>query len=208
MNIKNFEVDWDSYDDVSLLGNKIKSRLGNLNPNRISKKEKEAYIFDTCMKIWNIDTLEHYAHLKLDTNKKYYIYCHMNKSWKIRPNFQGVISFIATLNIPYKPFYIGKGTGNRYLNFNRNGYHKKIKDLNGENGDECAAFIIRNNLSEYEALSYEDKLIDILGLKVYGGLLSNLDEGYEPKERRKFYNEHLEKIKELTKNHKIPRNIN
>lgn len=205
MNIKYFEVDWDSYDDISALGNKIKSRLGCLNPHRISKKEKEGRIFDECLNIWNCDISKHYEHLKLDKTKKYYVYCHMNNSWRIRVNHEGKVSFLATLGLPCKPFYIGKGTGNRHQNFNRNGYHKKIKDLNENNGDDCSSFIIKDNLSEYEAFSYEDKLIDILGLKVYGGILTNLDEGYDPENRRKYYKDSLEKITDYHKSFRTPR---
>ena len=55
MKIVKYEVDWDSYESVSKLGNIIKSRCGELNPNRISKREKNRQILEACDKILSTD---------------------------------------------------------------------------------------------------------------------------------------------------------
>lgn len=204
MVIKTFTVDWESYDEVSKLGKIIKCRIGEINPNRLSKSKKEGLIFDCCRTIWDTSTLNHYDNLNLDITPKYYIYCHMNEKWKIWPGHNGRLSFAASIGITHSPFYIGKGCGNRVNQLNRNGYHTKLKERFNESGENIFSLIIKNNLTEIESLSYEDKLIDIFGLKVYGGMLANLDEGYKPRERRMLYP--YDKLIELTKSTKLPRN--
>lgn len=124
---KTFVVDWNDYTAVSKLGNMIKSRLGELNPNKISKQQKQGLMFDCCTNIWNTATLPHYQTLELDANPKYYVYCHMNRKWKIWPGHDARLTFAASLGISCSPFYIGKGTGSRSANFNRNGYHKNYE---------------------------------------------------------------------------------
>jgi hypothetical protein len=47
--------------------------------------------------------------------------------------------------------------------------------------------IVSNNLQEAKALELEAKLIDIFGLQIYGGWLTNLDEGHDSKLRRQRY---------------------
>lgn len=201
--LKTFTVEWDNYEEVTKLGSKIKTRLGVINPNRLSKRQKEGFLFDSCMKIFNCDTSSHYQLLNLDSTPKYYVYCHMNGQWKIWPNHSGRLSFAAILGITHSPFYIGKGTGSRSKNLNRNGYHKKLKDAFEENGSDIENFIIKDNLTEFEAIALEDKLIDIFGLKVFGGMLGNLDEGHRSDERRLLYKDDYEKLMKLTRNKKL-----
>lgn len=207
MNEKTFIVDWDSYESVSKLANKVKCRCVQLNPNTIKKKDKEGHILDACLNIWNTDISSHYSGLSLDHTPKYYIYCHANSIWKIDPHIGGKMAFLGILGIGFKPFYVGKGTGNRSQNLTRNGYHTKLKEKFEENGEDCIAIVIKNQLTEMEALAYEDKLIDILGLKVYGGVLANLDEGYKPQERRKLYQKPYDILKFFNQRVKIPRHL-
>jgi hypothetical protein len=47
--------------------------------------------------------------------------------------------------------------------------------------------IIKDKLSEYEALELESKLVDIYGIKAEGGFLLNLDSCYKPLLRRRMY---------------------
>ena len=177
-------------------------RLGEINPNRLLKRQKEGYIFDSCMKIFTCDTISHYQLLQLDPTPKYYVYCHMNGQWKIWPDHNGRLSFAATLGIAHSPFYIGKVTGDRFKNLNRNGYHKKLKNAFEEDGATIEHFIIKDNLTEFEAIALEDKLIDIFGLKVYGGMLGNLDEGFKADERRMLYHDDYDKLMKLTRSKK------
>jgi hypothetical protein len=181
--IKTFTVDWDSYADVSRLGGVIKSRLGTINPKKISKKERFRVLFNACRDIWEFDTSAHYAGLDLDTERKYYVYAHLDPTSKIAINFNPRTTFGASVGMTHFPFYIGKGTGDRYKDFNWNETHRKMR----QKIVTPIAIILKDNLTEAEALAFEDKLIDIFGLKVFGGYLTNLDEGYHPQQRRDLY---------------------
>lgn len=91
--------------------------------------------------------------------------------------------------INHVPFYIGKGTGDRLYQFDRNDSHRKIRSRIKDEGKEIVSIKLIENVSETEAFVLESKLIDILGLKATSkhGLLVNLDEGLLPNERRSLY---------------------
>lgn len=77
---------------------------------------------------------------------------------------------------PSKPFYIGKGTGNRAWEHQANIDDsekglliKKIKD----DGHSVIHTIIADNLTEHQALKIEAELISAFGIRSQGGLLTN-----------------------------------
>jgi len=187
--VEQVRIDWDSIKDLNRLGETIRRRLIELTPSFASQQESQNQrsrrIFDACDAIWNTDTSSHYAALGLDSEKKYYVYAHLDPTRKVVVNGDAKTSFGATLGMTHRPFYIGKGTGDRFLDFNRNGNHRKVRQRIGE----PIAMILKDGLSEAGALAFEDKLIDIFGLQVFGGYLTNLDEGYHPVERRTLYAE-------------------
>ena len=113
------------------------------------------------------------------------MYSHLDPTKKIAIEYNPKTTFGATIGMSHIPFYIGKGTGERYSDFSRNDTHRKVRQHLSPASP--LAMIIRQGLTEVEALSLEDKLIDIFGLKVFGGYLTNLDEGYHSSERRKLY---------------------
>lgn len=193
-NIKTFTIDWDDYKQVSKLGTQIKSRLGQINPNKISKKEMNRRKFESCMNVYNTDISSLYNNLKLDQTRQYYVYVHMNPLKKIAVGFNWLTTFSATLGMTHFPFYVGKGLGDRFSNLARNETHRKIRQWINELDKEPISFIIKDNLTECEALSLEAKLIDIFGLQIYGGYLTNLDEGYNPKDRKLYYKSDLDFI--------------
>lgn len=191
MNLKRFEIDWDNYEQVSKLGNKIKCRLGELNPNRISKKQKVRLDLDAIDKIYNADTSHLYKHLSLNNNPQFYVYAHLDTSRKVAVGKDARTTFAATLGMKHFPFYIGKGTGGRCDKLERNEVYRKTRERADIFGNGVEVFIIKSSLTEAEALALESKLIDIFGLTSYSfgrkGYLSNLDEGIFAEERRLLY---------------------
>jgi uncharacterized protein len=77
---------------------------------------------------------------------------------------------------PAKPFYIGKGTGNRawqhQLNIDESEKGYIIKSVL-ESGNQVIHTIISDNLTEHQALKIEAELISALGIRSHGGLLTN-----------------------------------
>ncbi len=77
---------------------------------------------------------------------------------------------------PPKPFYIGKGTGNRAWEHQANIDDsekglliKQIKD----SGHSVIHTIMADNLTEHQALKIEAELISAFGIRSQGGLLTN-----------------------------------
>ena len=194
---KTFEIDWDNYEELSALGNKLKSRLGEINPNRVSKKERIRNELDLCRKILESDIRHAYSNLQLDREPNYYVYAHLDTTRKVAIGRASKTTFAATLGMEYFPFYIGKGTGNRYNDINRNETHRKIRAKIESAGKEIKVVKVFGGLSELDALCYESKLIDIFGLVPYRGLLTNLDEGINKDIRRLSYRKELEELNNI-----------
>ena len=77
---------------------------------------------------------------------------------------------------PAKPFYIGKGTGNRAWEHQlkpddseKGGVIKGIQDA----GLKVLHTVLADNLTEEQALKLEAELIAAFGIRKYGGLLTN-----------------------------------
>ena len=75
-----------------------------------------------------------------------------------------------------KPFYIGKGTGNRawehQANIDDSEKGMLIKQIKESNHDVIHT-IIADNLTEQQALKIEAELISAFGIRAQGGLLTN-----------------------------------
>ena len=111
-----------------------------------------------------------------DNEKKYYVYFH------ITPNAQNIksTSIKLPINTNGMPFYVGKGTGNRAYDLNRNQGHgallKQLKDSGYSAND--IVYIVKDGMTEPEALELESKLIYFFGTKyeeTRRGILVNLD---------------------------------
>ncbi|MFI5260836.1 MAG: hypothetical protein ACHQU0_03515 [Candidatus Paceibacteria bacterium] len=188
--MKTFNTDWNSLDDVSRLFNRAKSRffeLKRIADGEPSRKERGRRLFAACSAIWNTDISSVYASLRLDLSPVYCVYAHLDPCRKVVIERDGVTTFAATLGMEFWPFYIGKGTGDRWQQFNRNETHRKVRERISLLSRAPVAMKIADGLTESEALQRESKLIDIFGLITSGGKLCNLDEGLCPEQRREFY---------------------
>lgn len=180
------EVDWDNFEDVRQLFREVKARYLELDPSRITRKERERIILDSCFRIWETDISDIFIGLELDEKPEYYVYAHCNPTRPWMAN-RGKAAFGASLGLQCAPFYIGKGTGRRAYDLNRSETHRKIKQKIQSKDKEPEIYIIKGNLTELEALSMESKLIDIYGLVAHRGYLTNLDEGFNKDDRRYKY---------------------
>jgi hypothetical protein len=189
--MKLFEVDWDSLKECKKLSNMISSRMGELrkleSPGRKSKKEIVQLKFDACRKIMDTDISYLYDGLSLSNEKKFYVYVHCDPNAKIAFKRDGVSTFGATLGMTHLPFYVGKGCGDRAYELDRNDSHRKIRQRIKTFGSDILVNILKDGMTEIEALVMESKLIDMFGLISVGGRLANLDEGIKNKERRNKY---------------------
>ena len=111
-----------------------------------------------------------------DSECKYYVYMHYEPSGKdirfVSPN--------CSIKINGRPFYVGKGAGNRAYDMNRNQGHGEIlrQLLKGGSAPQEIVHICKDGLSEARALELESKLIYFFGTRYQKGrrgLLVNLD---------------------------------
>lgn len=194
------EVDYQNLDDMTKLQQKVTSQITSLRVAlNGSAKEQKAKRFDACCRIVETDIKDLYVDLSLDPAPLYYVYAHCDDS-RIAIGKDGVTSWAATLGLAHRPFYVGKGTGDRAYNLNRNETHRKVRQRLTEFNTEIKVEIIKDNLTELDALCLESKLIDIFGVIGKGGKLVNLDEGVKHKERQERYAIHLMEINNYYKN--------
>lgn len=193
------EVDYNNSSDIQAIIRKLKSRIGELDKNGRSRKQLASTKFRACCDIYATDISDLYVDQKLDSSPNYYVYAHCEPN-KIAIERDGVATWVATLGLDLIPFYIGKGTGNRAYDLNRNETHKKVRQKLKNFGQEVEVRIIKDGLTEIEALCLESKLIDMFGLLGKGGRLVNLDEGVKAKERQNRYKDKLTEINDFYKN--------
>jgi hypothetical protein len=205
MKKKTVEIDFESLEDIQHWINVLKSEYSSLrklkDPTFISKNERVRKQFEACQGIVNTDIHHIYSKLNLDESPIYYVYAHCDPGFKIALKKNGKTTFGATLGMTHVPFYIGKGKENRAYDLNRNDSHRKVRQKIQNFGKDIIVTILKEGLTELEALCLESKLIDIFGLiSQRNGHLVNLDEGVAPKDRQKCYKQYLDEISILHQN--------
>lgn len=189
MKIKTYTVGLDDLQSIERVINQLKCAAGSLRP--VSKRRQFQDKFDAAAAIWRTDISSVYRAIQLSTDRKFYVYAHCDKSKPIRAGAHPISSFLASLGASFEPFYIGKGTGDRAFNLNRNGLHRKVKQRLSEVGSSVVPVILKDDLTELEAVMAESKLIDILGVSGKAGRLANHDEGVLVEQRRSVYAKEL-----------------
>lgn len=146
------------------------TQLQSISPATLKSlpKRKLRYLMPLLKQDWQ------YLFPSQNQEKKFYVYAHcdpLRECISMPAEYGGIIRM---------PFYIGKGTGNRAFDLQRNqGHGAKLRELvkKGVGVDEIV-IIIKGELSESEALSLESKLIYFFGT-IYqnpkSGVLLNLD---------------------------------
>lgn len=193
--IRNFSVDYNDPLELRKLIRKLTIRRNKILTDFGFKKN--VFNGSTVHADFVLPIFDHIMSCQLDhlyeaksTEPKYYVYVHCDPTQKIHVRADLKHFFLASkFNLMHVPFYVGKGIDNRWLDFNRNDSHRKIRQKIKLKNKDILPVKIKENLTEAEALSLESKLIDILGLRSYSkhGLLVNLDEGVQAMSRRQLY---------------------
>jgi hypothetical protein len=130
---------------------------------------------------------------------RFYVYAHLDTTKKVAVGKHPFTSFGASVGMDYFPFYVGKGTGTRGYELDRNETHRKMCQKIRALGQEPKVVVVKDKLTESQALAYEAKLIDIFGLIPYKGMLCNLDEGLDPLKRRAVYRDSFNALRAINK---------
>jgi hypothetical protein len=150
---------------------------------KLKGKEKD---YQSILSLYESNISEIYD--KKDHNCFYvYFHCDPNSPLNIGKNAKDL--FAASIGLTHRPFYVGKGTGDRYNNTNRNDSYAKKKQQIKQSGKEIIIVKWKEELSEDISFIYESKFIDIFGLLSFNqhNWLVNLDEGKDKERRRSLY---------------------
>ena len=142
-------------------------------PDVAKMKNKMAYMESVLGQDWDY-LFDDYK----NENNKFYVYIHKDPRVKMPHNK------VITKMQGYVPFYVGKGTGDRFKDLKRNqGHGKRIKEIinAGFPGDTIPVKII-TDIGEKDALVFESKLIYLFKTLYESrhGILVNLDIGRRP----------------------------
>jgi hypothetical protein len=192
-------IDWDSVEQLKSLRSKIDRRLNQLTVVEKRYKKTHLSVFESCNRIYNADISLLYENQVLCEERRFYVYAHCDPFYGLKADVNGKIAFASTLGLRWLPFYVGKGEGSRAYDLARNESHRKKRQFIESSGKYIQVEVIKDNLTEKEALMLESKLIDIFGLTSFGGWLVNLDEGSSNHQRKEIYMEDYTNVNKMLK---------
>ena len=138
-----------------------------------------------------------------ETDNSYYVYFHCNplEPLNVKNNLKHLFLAITFPELRHVPIYVGKGKDKRAYDLLRNDSHRKIRSQVLKFNKDLEVVIVHKNLTNSQSLNYESKLIDILGLSCLSsaGMLTNLDEGFEPSNRRNIHYKVLNNYEQVCK---------
>lgn len=157
------------------------------------KMKKEVPVYNSIISLYESSTTKLFGD---SIGGDYYVYFHCDPNEPLSAKTDAKSLFASSIGLYFKPFYVGKGVGNRCYDTSRNDSYAKRKQQILRTGKQIEIVKIKTSLSEDQALSFESKFIDIFGLIAYDSKnwLVNLDEGMHKEERRKKYKEKSLKI--------------
>jgi len=150
---------------------------------KLRGKEKD---YQSILRLYESNISQIYE--KKDINS-FYVYFHCDPNIPLNINKNAKNLFAASIGLTHQPFYVGKGTGDRFNDTNRNDSYAKKKQQIKQSDKEIIIVKWKENLTEDESFSYESKFIDIFGLISFSqyNWLVNLDEGKDKEKRRNLY---------------------
>jgi hypothetical protein len=162
--MKQLTVDWDNPQDLTKTISILHQRKRELE-GYIGKKEKAKEKLSLMRDIWQSEVPLKGS--QLSSEPIFYVYAHFVKGHNNFPSQKDALAmFCHSLGLPAIPFYIGKGTGGRHTNKERNKGHQLVRSFSESHGLDTQSHVILEGLTEVESLVYEGKLIDILGQRV------------------------------------------
>jgi hypothetical protein len=190
---KEFLVNWDNPKDLTRLISQLHNRKRELE-GHVGKKQKAKDRLALMLEMWNSPISLSGEDLSIE--KDFYIYIHYLPDRKVFPCEKDSLSlFCHAIGLPAIPFYVGKGKGSRHSCKERNKGHQLVRKLSEDRGNDTQSFVLLDGLTEIESLLLEGKLIDIIGQRaIKTGPLTNLDEGYKVRYRRRQYSLLLGKV--------------
>lgn len=189
------EVDWDNPSALKKTITTLQKRRKNLLRQ---KGYSEIHLQGSRYNLENIlPLLDGILPIEALPGGDFYVYAHCDPRQKL--DFQNDVRDVwlgQRFGLSHRPIYIGKGSGDRFVDLIRDGAHRKIRTECKRLGLELMPVKLIAGLSKDSALSVEGRLIDILGCKHLSkhGYLTNIDEGEDPSSRRKGYTQLAKKL--------------